>query len=139
MRSKDIRIGERYVACHCGATVIVMVNSIFRPSKEGEATCIVTTNHLTGERISFRNSMSFARPASPYIAEVKTIEDLFIGQKAFAEPTTNYRLRKVNEADCFAIVDLVVRRLDVLYARISSGEEYPITGEGACVLVPSHC
>jgi len=83
--------------------------------------------------------MSFARPASPYIAEVKTIEDLFIGQKAFAEPTTNYRLRKVNEADCFAIVDLVVRRSDVLYARISSGEEYPITGEGACVLIPSHC
>ncbi len=53
MRSKDVRIGERYVACHCGKTIIVKVESIFQPSKAGETTHVIAINQATGQRVSF--------------------------------------------------------------------------------------
>ena len=137
MRSKDIRIGERYVARHCGATVIVKVESIFQPSKIGETTCIVATNQTTGQRITFRSSLSIMRPAGPYINEVKAIGDLFVDQIAVPEPGVRYRLRRVDEADSFAAVDYVIRRCDGLFARTDDFQEFSITGEGACVLVPT--
>ncbi len=137
MRSKDIRIGERYVARHCGATVIVKVESIFQPSRIGETTCIVATNQATGHRITFRSSLSIMRPAGPYMNEVKTIRDLFVGQIAVPEPDVQYRLRRVDETDSFATADFVIRRSDRLFARTADLQEFPITGEGACVLVPT--
>lgn len=136
MRSKDIRIGERYVARHCGATVIVKVESIFQPSKIGETTCFVTINQTTGQRITFRSSLSIMRPAGPYINEVKAIGDLFVDQIAVPEPGVRYRLRRVDAADSFATVDFVIRRSDGLFARTDDLQEFPITGDGACVLVP---
>ncbi len=135
MRSKDIRIGERYVARHCGATVIAKVESIFQPSKIGETTCIVATNQTTGQRITFRNSLSIMRPAGPYINEVKAIRDLFVDQIAVPEPGVRYRQRRVDEVNSFAAVDYVIRRRDCLFARTDDLQEFPITGEGACVLV----
>ena len=137
MRSKDVRIGERYVACHCGKTIIVKVESIFQPSKPGETTCIIATNQANGQRVSFRSTLGIIRPVGPYINEVKSVKDLYIDQIAVPEPGTCYRLRRVEEAECFATVDYVIRRSDRLFARTSELREYPITGEGACVLVPS--
>ena len=137
MRAKDIRIGERYVACHSGKTTIVKVESIFRPSKAGETTCIIAVNQETGQCISFRSSLGIMRPAGPYINEVKSVTDLFVDQLAVPEPGVHYRLRRVGDADCFANVDYVIRRSDRLFARTSELREYAITGEGACVLVPS--
>lgn len=137
MRSKDIRIGERYVACHCGATIIVKVESIFQPSKPVETTCIIATNQANGQRVSFRSSLGIMRPAGPYINEVKSVTDLYIDQIAVPEPGMHYRLRRIEETECFARVDYVIRRSDRLFARTSELREYPITGEGACVLVPS--
>jgi hypothetical protein len=136
MRAKDIRIGERYVARHCGATVIVKVESIFQPSKIGETTSFIATNQATGQRIAFSSSLGIMRPAGPYINEVKTINDLFVGQIAVPEPGVQYRLRRVDEVDSFANVDFVIRRSDCLFARTEDLKEFPITGEGACILVP---
>jgi len=137
MRARDIRIGERYVARHCGETIIVKVESIFQPSRPGETTCIVAADQSTGQRITFRSSLSILRPAGPYINEVKAVADLYIGQLAVPEPGVIYRLRRVQESESFATVDYVIRRHDHLYARTTDLTEYPITGEGACVLVPS--
>lgn len=138
MRAQDIRIGERYVARHCGATVIVKIESIFRPSKVGETTSVIATNQATGQRIRFTSSLGIMRPAGPYISEVKTIRDLFVGQIAVPEPGVQYRLRRVDEVDSFANVDFVIRRSDCLFARTEDLKEFPITGEGACILVPSN-
>jgi hypothetical protein len=137
MRAKDIRIGERYVACHCGKTIIVKVESIFQPSKAGETTHIIATNQATGQRISFRSTLGILRPAGPYIDEVKTISDLYVEQIAVPEPGVRYQLRRIDDTECFAYVDYVIRRSDQLFARTSELKEYPITGDGACVLVPS--
>jgi hypothetical protein len=137
MRAKDIRIGERYVACHCGKTIIVKVESIFQPSKAGETTHIITTNQATGQRISFRSTLGIMRPSGPYIHEVKTISDLYVEQIAVPEPGVRYQLRQIDDTECFANVDYVIRRSDQLFARTSELKEYPITGDGACVLVPS--
>ena len=136
MRSTDIRIGERYVACHSGKTIIVKAESIFQPSKPGETTHIIATNQATGQRVSFRSPLGIMRPAGPYINEVKNISDLYIEQIAVPEPGVRYRLRRVDESECFTDVDYVIRRSDQLFARTSELREYPITGEGACVLVP---
>jgi len=138
MRAKDIRIGERYVARHCGATVIVKIESIFRPSKVSETTSFIATNQATGQRITFGSSLGIMRPAGPYINEVKTIRDLFVGQIAVPELGVQYRLRRVDEVESFANVDFVIRRSDCLFARTEELKEFPITGEGACILVPSN-
>ena len=138
MRSKDIRIGERYVARHCGATVIVKVESIFQPSNIGETPCIIATNQATGQRITFRSSRGIMRPAGPYINEVKTIRDLFVGQIAVPEPGVQYRLRRVDEVDSFANVDFVIRRSECLFAKTEDLKDFPITGEGACILESSN-
>jgi hypothetical protein len=137
MRSTDIRIGERYVASHAGTTVIVKIESIFRPSQVGESTCVIATDQATGRRISFRSTLGIMRPVGPYINEVKTISDLYIEQIAVPEPGVRYRLRRVDETECFADVDYVIRRSDQLFARTSELKEHPITGDGAYVLVPS--
>ena len=76
------------------------------------------------------------RPAGPYINEVKITSDLYIDQIAVPEPGVRYRLRRIDEPETFADVDYVIRRGNLLYARTSELKEYPITGEGACVLVP---
>jgi len=138
MRSKDIRIGERYVARHCGATVIVKVESIFQPSKVGETMCIIATNQTSGQRVTFRSSLSIIRPAGPYINEVKTIRHLFVGQIAVPEPGVQYRLRRIDEVNSFSNVDCVIRRSDGLFARTEDLKEFPITGEGACILESSN-
>jgi hypothetical protein len=137
MRAKDIRIGERYVACHGGTTIIVKVDSIFQPSKIGETTHVIATNEANGQRISFRSTLGILRPAGPYINEVKSIKDLYIDQIAVPEPGVRYQLTRVDETECFANVDYVIRRSGQLFARTSELREYPITGDGACVLVPS--
>ena len=137
MRATDIRIGERYVACHCGKTIIVKVESIFQPSKAGETTHVIPTNQANDQRISFRSTLGIMRPAGPYINEVKAISDLYIEQIAVPKPGVRYRLRRVDETECFANVDYVIRRSDQLFARTSELREHPITGEGACVLVPA--
>ena len=136
MRSKDVRIGDRYVACHCGKTIIVKVESIFQPSKAGETTHVIATNQATGQRVSFRSTLGIMRPAGPYINEVKITSDLYIDQIAIPKSGVRYRLRRIDEPESFADVDYVIRRGDLLYARTSEQKEYPITGEGACVLVP---
>ena len=76
------------------------------------------------------------RPAGPYINEVKITSDLYIDQIAIPKSGVRYRLRRIDEPESFADVDYVIRRGDLLYARTSEQKEYPITGEGACVLVP---
>lgn len=136
MRSKDVRVGERYVACHCGKTIIVKVESIFQPSKAGETTNVIATNQATGQRVCFRSTLGIMRPAGPFINEVKITSDLYIDQIAVPEPGVRYRLRRVDEPEYFTDVDYVIRRSDQLFARTSELKEYPITGEGAYVLVP---
>ncbi len=76
------------------------------------------------------------RPAGPYINEVKITTDLYIDHIAVPEPGVRYRLRRIDEPEFFADVDYVTRRGNLLYARTSELKEYPITGEGACVLFP---
>jgi hypothetical protein len=136
MRTRDIRIGERYVARYGGATIIVKVTSIFRPSRSGETAYIIATSQANGQRVTFRSSLGIVRPTGPYINEVKTITDLFVEQIAVPEPGVRYRLRRVAETEPFAVVDYVIRRSDRLFARTHDFQEFLITGEGACVLVP---
>ena len=137
MRSKDIRIGERYVARHRGATIIVTIDEVIAPAKAGDTSRVVATNNATSEQIEFASTLNIMRPAGPYISEVKTIEDLLVEQIAVPEPGVRYRLRRVDEVGCFAVVDYVIRRSNCLFAKTDHNTEYPITGEGACVLVPS--
>ena len=137
MRAKDIRVGERYIARHRGKSIVVKVESVFHPSKVGETSWIIATNPASGERIGFRGSLGIVRPVGPYINEVKLVTDLYVGQIAVPEPGTKYGLRRIDEAKCFAAVDHVFRRGDQLFARTNEHHEAPITGEGACVLVPN--
>ena len=136
MRARDIRIGGRYVARHRGATIIVKVESTIEPLDSGETTRIIATDQATGNRITFSSSLGIMRPADLYISEVKTVTDLFADQIAVPEPGVRYRLRRIDGTKCFTKVDYVIRRSDRLFARTSELREYPITGEGACVLVP---
>ena len=137
MRAKDIRIGERYVARHRGATIIVKVESTIEPLDSGETTRIIATDQATGNRITFSSSLGIMRPAGPYISEVKTVTDLFADQIAVPEPGVRYRLRRIDETASFATVDYVIRRSDELFARTDQLKEFPITGEGSYILVPS--
>ncbi len=136
MRAKDIRIGDRYVARYRGATIIVKVESTIEPLESGKTIRIIATDQATGDRVTFSSSLGIVRPAGPYISEVKTLTDLFADQIAVPEPGVRYRLRRVDEIECFTGVDYVIRRSNRLFAINSELKEYPITGEGACVFVP---
>lgn len=139
MRSNDIRVGERYVARHRGKAIIVTIDEVTRipATSEFGRTMVRATNHASGESITFRTALSIMRPAGPTIGEVKTIEDLFVDQIAVPEQGVQYRLRRANEDSTFTKVDYVIRRGDSLVAVTENGEPYSITGEGACILVPS--
>jgi len=137
MRSKDIKLGERYVARHRGATIVVTVDRIDAPLSVGGCSTVVATNQSTNEQIVFQSPLSIFRQAGPYIAEVKTLDDLFQDQIAVPEPNMQYQLRSIDSNKPFATVDYVIRRTDALYAKTACGKEYAITGEGACILVPT--
>lgn len=143
MRSKDIRVGERYVARHRGTTIVVTVDELKQvPPPSWSATdawrsVIMATNEANGQLIRFRSPMSIVRPAGRTIAEVNSLEDLFVGQKAWPEPGVRYRLRAIDHPRYLAEVDYIVHRAAELFAVADDGKEYAITGQGAFVLVPS--
>ena len=143
MRSKDIRVGERYVARHRGATIVVTIDEIKQiPSPSWSITdawrsVIKATNAANGQAMRFRSPISIVRPAERTVAEVNSIDDLFVDQKAWPEPGVRYRLRAIDHPRYLAEVDYIVRRDTELFAVADDGKEYGITGQGAFVLVPS--
>ena len=72
-----------------------------------------------------------------FICDVRQVTDLAEGEKAAPEPDMAYELRQI-AGDNFeaGVVEYVVRRGDVIFARTTSGEEFAVTGKNAHVLVP---
>lgn len=72
-----------------------------------------------------------------FIDQLNAVTDLDDGDRAAPEPGTAYRLRTIHgKAIDAGDVTEVVRQGDALYARTSSGQSFPITGDGSPVLVP---
>ncbi|MCA9258219.1 MAG: hypothetical protein KDA61_03415 [Planctomycetales bacterium] len=137
MRTKDIRIGERYLARHCGRTIVVKVTASRPPATAGATSTIIVSNTATNERLEL-TPLSIMRPVGPTIVEVRQVGDLYEDQIAVPESGVTYRLRNIDgsQLDC-GTVDYIIRRSDALVAKTSNGKELPITGEGAAILVPT--
>jgi hypothetical protein len=72
-----------------------------------------------------------------FIGDVRQIEDLVEGETATPEPDMGYELRTAN-GDRFerGTVEYLIRRGDMIVARTTAGEEFPVVGRNAHVLVP---
>ena len=69
--------------------------------------------------------------------DLRNVDDLEDGERATPEPGVTYDLRTIgNQSVDSGTVECVFRDGDVLFARTSGGETYPVTGEGSYVLVP---
>ena len=69
--------------------------------------------------------------------DLRNVDDLADGERATPEPGVTYDLRTIgNRSVDSGTVECVFRDGDVLFARTSEGETYPVTGEGSYVLVP---
>ncbi len=69
--------------------------------------------------------------------DLKTVESLTEGEKAFPQPSVEYRLRTIdNRLVGDESVKHVVRAGDILFAVTVTDEAFPVTGEGQFVLVP---
>ena len=72
------------------------------------------------------------------INQLRTVDDLEIGDRAVSEPGVRYQLRTLeNETIDAGNVTEVVREGNVLRAVTASGRSFPITGAGSLVLVPT--
>ena len=72
-----------------------------------------------------------------FIGDIRQVTDLAEGETALPEPDMGYELRSV-AGDNFeaGLVEHVVRRGDTIFARTTAGDEFPVTGRNAHVLVP---
>lgn len=72
-----------------------------------------------------------------FICDVRQVADLAEGGIAPPEPDMGYELRSI-AGDNFetGVVEHVVRRGDVIFARTTAGDEFAVTGKNAHVLVP---
>ena len=69
--------------------------------------------------------------------ELKAVESLADGEKAFPEPGVEYRLRTIdNRVAGDDLVKHVVRAGEILIAVTTADEAFPVTGKGQFVLVP---
>jgi hypothetical protein len=72
------------------------------------------------------------------INQLRTVDDLEIGDRAVPEPGVRYQLRTIdNETIDAGDVTEVVRKDNVLQAVTADGRSFPITGAGSLVLVPT--
>jgi hypothetical protein len=71
-----------------------------------------------------------------HIGELQNVTDLAEGEHATAESGMAYRLRSIDHQDMNTHVEFVVRRDQRLFARGTCGNEFPVSGPGAFVLVP---
>lgn len=68
--------------------------------------------------------------------DLREVEDLADGERAFPEAGMTYDLRTMENRTIDTKVECVFRDGETLFARTAAGETYPVTGEGAYVLVP---
>ena len=71
-----------------------------------------------------------------HIGELQRVQDLTEGERALPEHGTVYRLRSIDNTAVETHVEFVVRRDQRLFARGTCGNEFPVSGTGAFVLVP---
>jgi hypothetical protein len=71
-----------------------------------------------------------------HIGELQRITDLTEGERALPEHGATYRLRSIDNTVVETHVEFVVRRDQRLFARGTCGNEFPVSGTGAFVLVP---
>jgi hypothetical protein len=71
-----------------------------------------------------------------HIGELQRVQDLAEGERALPEHGTVYRLRSIDNTAVETHVEFVVRRDQRLFARGTCGNEFPVSGPGAFVLVP---
>ena len=71
-----------------------------------------------------------------HIGELQRVSDLAEGERAMPEHGTAYGLRSIDNTAVETDVEFVVRRDQRLFARGNCGNELPVSGTGAFVLVP---
>jgi hypothetical protein len=70
------------------------------------------------------------------IGELQRVSDLAEGERAMPEQGTAYGLRSIDNTAVETYVEFVVRRDKRLFARGTCGNEFPVSGPGAFILVP---
>jgi hypothetical protein len=70
------------------------------------------------------------------IGELQRVSDLPEGERAMPEQGTIYGLRSIDNMTVATYVEFVVRRDQRLFARVTDGTEFPVSGPGALILVP---
>lgn len=71
-----------------------------------------------------------------HIGELQHVSDLAEGEQALPEDGTVYHLRSIDNTAAETHVEFVVRHGQRLIARGTCGNEFPVSGPGAFVLVP---
>ena len=71
-----------------------------------------------------------------HIGELQYVTDLAQGERAMPEHGIVYGLRSIDNNDVATHVDFVVRCDQRLIARGTCGNEFPVSGTGAFVLIP---
>jgi hypothetical protein len=70
------------------------------------------------------------------IGDIQRVTDLAEGEHANPEPGLVYGLRSIDNTAVETHVEFVVRRDQRLFARGTCGNEFPVSGTGAFVLIP---
>jgi translation elongation factor EF-Tu-like GTPase len=71
-----------------------------------------------------------------HIGELQRVTDITDGERAMPEQRTTYGLRSIDNIAVETHVEFVVRHGQRLIARGTCGNEFPVSGPGAFVLVP---
>ena len=72
------------------------------------------------------------------IRDIHEVNDLAEGERAAPESGAIYTVRAIDRHRAEpGTTDYVYQRSDTLYARMTTGESFAVTGPGAHVLVPS--
>lgn len=71
-----------------------------------------------------------------HIGELQRVTDLTDGERAIPEQGLTYGLRSIDNTVVETHVEFVVRRDQRLFARGNCGNEFPVSGTGAFVLIP---
>ena len=70
------------------------------------------------------------------IGELRRVMDLAEGERVMPEHGIVYGLRSIDNEDMQTHVEFVVRRDQRLLAKGTCGNEFPVSGPGAFILVP---
>ena len=71
-----------------------------------------------------------------FIGDIRSIEELADGATAGPEPDMGYEVRTMAGHFEAGTVECLVRRVEMIFARTTAGDEFAVMGSDAHVLVP---